>query len=152
MSLQEVQDLCIEILAKGPDIAEADSWSNSTRPSGLVITYSSGARLWTALTTAGAIASDRARTDPAPAAPPVPALYDSAGKISPRRAELHLAAALMGGHTPEITSAYAYANPARHPGVGLFLADGSRAFLPFVSTAASGKNPARTPFTIDAAF
>jgi hypothetical protein len=149
----EVQELCTEILAKGPDITSADRWADTSRPSGLLITFSSGARLWTAITTAAATG-----TDPAPAAPvtapPLPKLFDSSGKITPARAEQYLSAVLMAAHAPEIISAYGYSttSPARHPGVGLYLSDGGRAFLPFVYTAAPRKRPAARAFTIDIAF
>ena len=149
----EVQELCTEILAKGPDITSADRWTDTSRPSGLLITFSSGARLWTAITTAGATGADPTPAAPA-AAPPLPTLFDSSGKITPGRAEQYLSAVLMAAHAPEITSAYGYSttSPTRHPGVGLYLTDGSRAFLPFVYTAAPGKKPAARAFTIDAAF
>ncbi|MCX4826697.1 hypothetical protein OG883_44455 [Streptomyces sp. NBC_01142] len=150
---EQVQEPCTEILAKGPDITSADRWTDSSRPSGLVITFSSGARLWTGITTAGAISADSTPAAHA-TAPPLPTLFDSAGKITAARAEQYLAAVLMAAHAPEITSAYGYSSTsaARHPGVGLHLAGGARAFLPFVYTAAHGKKPAARPFTIDAAF
>ncbi|WP_329020711.1 hypothetical protein [Streptomyces sp. NBC_01601] len=152
MDLGEVRELCIGILAKGPDITSADSWQDSTRPCGLVITYSSGARLWTAITMAGATGTDSVRASTAPTAPLLPALYDTAGRITPQRAQCYLAGVLMSAHAPQVISAYGYAPSAKHPGVGVHLADGGRAFLPFVFTAAPGRKPARTPFTIDATF
>ena len=84
MGPEDVQELCTEILAKGPDITAADPWSDASRPAGLLITFRSGARLWAGITTAGATGAD---PDPdAAAAPPLPALFDGAGKITPARA------------------------------------------------------------------
>ncbi|MFJ6752581.1 hypothetical protein ACIQNI_30995 [Streptomyces sp. NPDC091266] len=152
MGPDEVQELCTEILAKGPDITAVDRWTDPGRPSGLVITFSSGSRLWAGITTAGATGTDL-QDAPAPA-PPLPALFDSAGKITAARAEQYLAAVLMAAHAPQITSVYGYSttSSARHPGVGLHLAGGGRAFLPFIYTAAHGKKPATRPFTIDSVF
>ncbi|MER8118988.1 hypothetical protein [Streptomyces sp. NPDC094031] len=153
---EQVQDLCTETLAKGADITSAERWADNSRPSGLVITFSSGARLWTGVTTANAESfASTASAAVAPSdAPPPPALFDSAGKITPIRAEQYLAAVLTAARAPEITSAYSYSStaPRRHPGIGIHLADGTRAFLPFVYTAAHGKKPAARAFTIDAAF
>ncbi|WP_330351660.1 hypothetical protein [Streptomyces sp. NBC_00582] len=151
MGPEQVQELCAEILAKGPDITSATAWTDgSRRPSGLLISFSSGARLWIGITTANATSAEPAQTTSS--APPLPQLYDAAGKITPPRAELYLAAVLMSAHAPEIASAYGYSASPGHPGVGLHLTDGGRAFLPFVFTAAHGKKPAARPFTVDAAF
>ncbi|WP_189968968.1 hypothetical protein [Streptomyces violascens] len=153
MGPEQVRDVCIEILAKAPDITSTTSWSDSGRPCGLLIAFSSGARLWTAITTAGATDTDPSAEAPA-AAPPLPALFDDAGKITATRAEQYLTAVLLAGLAPQIASAYGYSttSPAQHPGVGLYLADGARAFLPFIYTAAHGKKPHTRPFHLDAAF
>ncbi|MEU4077646.1 hypothetical protein [Streptomyces venezuelae] len=156
MGPEQVQELCTETLAKGPDITSAERWTDDSRPSGLVITFSSGARLWTGVTTANAdaVASAASAAVVPSAAPPLPALFDSAGKITPERAEQYLTASLLAAQDPAITSAYGYssASSGRHPGIGIYLADSTRAFLPFVYTAAHGKRPAARAFTIDAAF
>ncbi|GAA3711604.1 hypothetical protein ACRWOO_02875 [Streptomyces sp. NEAU-PBA10] len=153
MGPEQVQELGTEILAKGPDITSVERWTDTARPSGLMITFSSGARLWTGVTTAGATASEPS-TSALAAAPPLPTLFDNAGKITAARAEQYLVAVFMAAHAPEITSAYGYssASSARHPGIGLYLAGGARAFLPFIYTAAPGKRPAARAFTIDATF
>ncbi|MEW1760532.1 hypothetical protein AB0393_28970 [Streptomyces cyaneofuscatus] len=153
MGPEDVQELCTEILAKGPDITAADPWTDASRPAGLLITFRSGARLWAGITTAGATGADAAPGQAA-AAPPLPALFDGAGKITPARAEQYLTAVLLAAHAPQIISAYGYSatSPARHPGVGLYLAGGARAFLPFIYTAAHGKKPHPRPFNLDAAF
>ncbi|KFG71376.1 hypothetical protein FM21_34330 [Streptomyces mutabilis] len=121
-----------------------------------MITFSSGARLWTGVTTANADSvASTASTDVAPGtAPPLPALFDSAGKITPICAEEYLTAVLLAARAPDVTSAYSYSSttPRRHSGIGIRLADGTRAFLPFVYTAAHGKRPAARAFTIDATF
>lgn len=156
MGPEQVQELCTETLVKGPDITVAERWTDNSRPSGLMITFSSGARLWTGVTTANAdsVASTASAADAPSGAPPLPDLFDSAGKITPIRAEQYLTAVLMTAQAPEITRAYSYSSttPRRHPGIGIHLADGTRAFLPFVYTAAHGKKPAARAFTIDAAF
>lgn len=156
MGPEQVQDLCTKTLAKGPEVTSAERWADNSRPSGLVITFSSGARLWTGVTTANADSfTSTASAAVAPSdAPPPPALFDGAGKITPFRAEQYLAAVLTAAQAPEITSAYSYSSaaPGRHPGIGIHLADGTRAFLPLVYTAAQGKKSAPRAFTIDAAF
>ncbi|MFG2211017.1 hypothetical protein [Streptomyces sp. NPDC048638] len=150
---EEVQELCTEILAKGPDITTVERWTDATRPAGLVITFRSGARLWTAITTAGATGTDPSADAPA-AAPPLPALFDDAGKITAARAEQYLTAVLLAAHAPQVVGAYGYstAAPAQHPGVGLHLTGGARAFLPFIYTAAHDKKPHTRPFHLDATF
>ncbi|QDN54204.1 hypothetical protein [Streptomyces sp. S1D4-20] len=143
----------MKVLSSGPDIVAADSWADDSRRYGLLVTFCNGSRLWTGITTSAATGAEQApSTSPSPA-PPLPALYDSTGRITPERAELYLAAVLTGGHTPEIISAYGYSTgSARNPGVGLHLERGARAFLPFIFTAAPNKSPARRPFTVDATF
>lgn len=153
MGPEQVQELCIKVLSSGPDIVAADSWADDSRRYGLRVTFSSGSRLWTGITTSAATGAEQATPASPTAAPPLPALFDSAGRTTPERAELYLAAVLMGGHTPEIISAYGYSTrPGRHPGIGLHLERGARAFLPFIFTAAPTKTPARRPFTLDATF
>ncbi|MFJ1742650.1 hypothetical protein ACIOG4_28740 [Streptomyces microflavus] len=152
MNPDQVRNLCVEILREGPDIVSTAGWTDgSRRPSGLLVLFSSGARLWTGITTSDP-AGPEAR-DYAPATPsPLPDLYDDARRITPSRVEGYLAAVLAGARAPQITGAYSYSVTARHPGVGLYLAGGARAFLPFVYAAASGKDPAVRPFTIDSTF
>lgn len=155
MGPEQVQDLCTETLAKGPDITAVERWTDNSRPSGLLITFSRGSRLWTGVTTANADSvANTASAAASGAALPLPALFDSAGMITPARVEQYLAAVLMAAQAPEIASAYGYSStsPKRHPGIGIHLADGTRAFLPFVYTAAHGKKPAARAFTIDATF
>ncbi|MFF9436441.1 hypothetical protein ACF1BP_22205 [Streptomyces sp. NPDC014735] len=86
MGPEQVQELGTEILAKGPDITSVERWTDTGRPSGLVITFSSGARLWTGVTTAGAATASEPSTAASAAAPPLPALFDNAGKITAARA------------------------------------------------------------------
>jgi hypothetical protein len=153
----EVQELCVEALSKGPDITAAEAWNEETRPFGLLITFTSGARLWVAITTSAATSGDsRTETATRPTAPPpLPALYEANQVITPARAELYLAALLSTGLAPQITSAYAYSDrdtPARHPGVGLRMANGARAYLPFVFNASANGRRAGARFHIHPQF
>jgi hypothetical protein len=153
----EVQDLCVEALSKGPDITAAEAWNEKTRPFGLLITFTSGARLWVAITTSAATSGDsQTETAARPVTPPpLPALYGANQAITPARAELYLAALLSTGLAPQITSAYGYSDrdiPARHPGVGLRMATGARAYLPFEYNATANGRRAGARFHIHPQF
>lgn len=137
--------MCCDVLAKGPDIADASPWSART---GLELTFSTGARLWLAITTASADAAS-VPTD-APAPPQLlPKLIRQDRTIPLLDAELYLASVLQGAGEPQIRSAYAYSARAarpRNPGIGLLLADCGRAYLPIAHTARAGQGPGRRPF------
>ncbi|MFB8401198.1 hypothetical protein [Streptomyces sp. NPDC055912] len=153
MSPERVRELCVENLTKGPDITSAEGWDDSSRPCGLLIGFSSGARLWVAITTAASATSAAPARAATAASAPLPQLFDRNGRITAQRAESYLAAVLMDARTPHIAAAYAYSvSAAKHPGIGLHLADGGRAFLPFVYAAAAGSAPARRPFSLAYAF
>lgn len=137
--------MCCDVLAKGPDIADAAPWPART---GLELTFSTGARLWLAITTAGANA---ASVPPELPTPPqlLPELIRQDGTIPLLTAELYLACVLQGAGDPQIRSAYAYSARAtrpRNPGVGLLLADGARAYLPVAHTARAGQGPGRRAY------
>lgn len=148
MTPAQVQQLCLDVLAKGPDIAAVDAWV--ARLAGVEVTFSSGARLWLAITTAGAEAVQAgAETTPSSSLQPLPQLYNPDGKIELLSAELYLAAVLEAAQAPEIARAYAYSGrqaKPKCPGVGLFLESGGRAFLPIAHTAPAGQGPAGRPF------
>ncbi|MFJ3182543.1 hypothetical protein ACIPJN_29710 [Streptomyces sp. NPDC086796] len=112
------------------------------------MTFSTGARMWLAVTTASAGAVSMPSNTQVP---PwlLPKLVRHDRMIPLLDAELYLAAVLHGAGDPRIRSAYAYnSRPARPstPGVGLLLADGARAYLPVVYTARAGQNPGQRPF------
>ncbi|MFF8992545.1 hypothetical protein ACF09H_21920 [Streptomyces sp. NPDC014983] len=145
MTPEQVQQMCCDILGKGPDVADVSPWS--VRP-GVELTFSTGARLWLAITTADAAAVS------APSglqAPPLllPRLIGRDRLISLVDAELYLASVLHAAGDPRIRSAYAYgarSTRPRSPGIGLLLADGGRAYLPVAHTARAGQSPGRRPF------
>lgn len=146
------QALCIENLAKGPDISTVDPWQNGGhRPNGLLITFTSGARLWVAVTTSAGTAGLTALSDDGdpPAVGPLPPLYDSESKITPVRAERYLVAVLRAADPDELAQVYGYterASDAKHPGVGVVFAAGGRGYLPLAMTASAERRPPARSF------
>ncbi|MEU5436390.1 hypothetical protein AB0G73_23850 [Streptomyces sp. NPDC020719] len=125
---------------------------------GIVITTTSGSRLWVTITS---VLAPGARIDdadvPVPGEPltavPVPALYQD-GKITPRAAEAYLAATLTNSAHPEIRRAYGYTDnaPTRHPGVGIEFHSGAKVYLPFAHTARAGQNRGRERYRLQNDF
>jgi hypothetical protein len=156
VSPEQVQELCLNIFAKGPDISSCDTWRDNDRPFGLLIVFSSGARLWTAITTADSTSSAMADTTPRAAGEPLPHLYNSKGLITLGSAEDYFTAVLIDAQAPEMTGAYSYSHRAAQaqcPGVGLLLAGGARAYLPFAFTASASSQPGGRAFRrLHAAF
>lgn len=147
MTPDEVRQLCRDILAKGPDIAGTQFWT--ARLAGVEVTFSSGAKLWLAITTASAGAVPAPAAAPPASSSPLPQLYNRDGKIELLAAERYLAAVFDTGQAPGIIRAYPYsAGPLTPscPGVGLLLDGGARAYLPIAHTAPARQRPAGRPF------
>jgi hypothetical protein len=131
------QDFAIKAFQKGSEIAAVEPWQDGTRrPYGVQVKFNTGATLRasiTAVTPPGEKFSEpEAPVEAAPPAEvPVPDLYEG-GKVTPRRAELYLAALLNNAGSPEISQTYAYSardNPPQNPGLGVEFHGGGKAHM-----------------------
>ncbi|WP_327359600.1 hypothetical protein [Streptomyces sp. NBC_01304] len=168
MSPQDVQELCLALLGDqkaAPDLEGAEAWQDDSRPFGLILTFTTGARLWVAITVAG-VAGTPPGTDEGPTAPtaaaaeaaPLPHLYDQNGAIALQNAEEYLAA-VLGSSDPQDGSAssasgsgiakvytYSGAGAGRSFGIGIVFRTGARAYLPFAHNCGPGQRPNVKPY------
>lgn len=131
------QEFAITAFQRGSEVAAVEPWQDGTRrPYGVQVRFNTGATFRvsiTAVTPPGE--SFKASEVPVEAAPPaevpVPDLYD-AGKVTPQRAELYLAALLNNTGSPEIAEAFAYSDrdtPPMNPGLGVSFHNGGKAHM-----------------------
>jgi hypothetical protein len=136
-----------EVLVDAPDITAAVPWDEGViRPCGLVIGFSSGSRLWLAITTvsaqaAGAPSVAASSMPVTPAAAVLPDLYEG-GAVTSARATGYVAAVLRAASISDVVDVYPYPD-SRHPGLGVRLVDGGRIYLPVVHTARRGQDRGR---------
>jgi hypothetical protein len=150
MRPERFQQLLIHLLPKAPDVQHVEAWQEgAARPHGVVVTFTSGSRLWAAVSSQlppgqKGDAADVPVTGEPPAEVSVPPLFEG-GKVSPVRAEAYLAATLNNSRHEEIARAYGYSEgatatrPTAHPGVGVTFHSGGRGFALFVHTARPGQ-------------
>jgi hypothetical protein len=158
VQFERVVPYAVDALTAAPDIQRAETWSDGDRPFGPTVTFSTGARLWLALTRAAApgasLDAEAPVTGQAPAEVPLPDLYAD-GKITAGRAEQYLAAVLTNAAHSEVARVHTYSGltpAAMHPGVGIVFHSKARVHLPFVHTARAGQDRGRAPFQLQSEF
>lgn len=131
------QEFAITAFKRGSEVAAVEPWQDGTRrPYGVRVKFNTGATLnvsITAVTPPGESFKEQevpVEVEP-PAEVPVPDLYD-AGKVTPQRAELYLAALLNNTGSPEIVDTFAYSDretPPMNAGLGVNFHNGGKAHM-----------------------
>lgn len=131
------QEFAITAFQRGSEVAAVEPWQDGTRrPYGVQVRFNTGTVFRvsiTAVTPPGE--SFKEAEVPVEGAPPaevpVPDLYDG-GKVTPKRAELYLAALLNNTGSAEIVDTFAYSNretPPMNPGLGVNFHNGGKAHM-----------------------
>lgn len=131
-------------LAQAPDVQTVEAWDRGAEHlRGLHIVFSTGAQIWVGVTAAAAPGDKWAGPEipvegEPPAEVPYPPLFED-GKVTPRRAQEYLAAALTNSGDKRIAQAYGYSSEAQTAGFGVVFHDTARAFCLFHHTARPGQ-------------
>lgn len=138
MRPERFQTFAIDAFRRGSEIKSAEPWQEERkRPYGVKVQFQTGAELWLAITVQSADGEKYSEPEkPVQAEPPAqvatPDPYAGAGKVSVKKAELHLAALLENAGSPEARSAYAYSaadEQSQHRGLGVRFHSGARAYM-----------------------
>lgn len=131
------QEFAVTAFQRGSEVSAAEPWQDGTkRPYGVRVKFNTGTVFHVSITTVTPPGenfqkSESPVTAEPPAEIPVPDLYD-AGKVTPHRAELYLAALLNNAGNPEVAETFAYSDretPPMNAGLGVNFHNGGKAHM-----------------------